>query len=265
MCKISTFPDIQQELQSAEYKEEYERHLDILNSFLRTIVFIHLNCSRSDKLKNKLFCLSIIDDLIQSLTAIKSLSDEGIRNPCRRELRYMLELSIKACLISQKNSDKSIEEQISEYRQVIKSTNISMVKEINYYFFSELEKEQFVREVLKLYGKLCTYVHSTPYQMQERVELDKKGRCIGFEGTDELKELDEEIGDVLAHILVLFFHTIPQWCVGDYLVEANGYTVNSYFSKYKFFAIIDGFFDYKHERQDKLQEIRAIRESNVCY
>lgn len=265
MCRTFKFPDIHQELKSEQYEAECERNLDILNSFLHVMVFIQLNCSRSDRLKNKLFCLCIIDDLIQSLVAIKSLSAESIRNPCRRELRYMIESTIKACLISQKNSDKSIEEQILEYRQVIKSTNVSMIKEIEFYFFPDSQKEQFIEKTLRLYGKLCAYVHSTPHQMQERIELDKKGRYIGYEGADELCELNNELGDALLSILVLFFHTIPRWCVGDYLVEPNGYTVSSYYCKYRFFAIIDEAFDYKHERQDKLQEIKTIRDANVCY
>lgn len=263
--KKNTKPNIEEELKSAEYKAEYERHLSIFNSFLQTMVFINMNCSRSESLKNKLFCLSVIDDLLQSLVAIKSLSDEGIRNPCRRELRYITELAIKACLISQKESDKTNEEQIIEFHDTLKSTNISMIKDINFHFFNESQKEQFVSYTKKLYGMLCLYVHSTPHQMDERVALDKKGRCIGFEGTDELRELDDEIGNVLSCVLVLFFHAIPQWCVGDYIVERNGDTVASYYSKYKFFAIIDEYFDYKCERQDKLEKIQAIRAANICY
>lgn len=259
------FINIQQELESKEYKEAYKRHLEIFNSFLSAMVFIKLDCNQSERIKNRLFCLSVIDDLLQSLVAIKSLSDEGIRNPCRRELRYMIELTIKACLISQKETDKTTIEQIDEFRDIIKSTNISMVKEIDFYFFTEQQKGQFITEIKRFYGELCTYVHSTPRQMQERIELDKKGRYIGFEGTDELRELDDEIGFALSCILCLFFHTIPQWCVGDYLVERTGYTVDSYFSKYKYFAMIDEQFDYKCERQDKLKEIQEIRKSKICY
>lgn len=265
MTENNSFIDIQQELESKEYKEEYARHLEIFNSFLHAMIFIQLECNQSERLKNKLFCLSVIDDLLQSLVAIRSLSDEGIRNPCRRELRYMIELAIKACLISQKESDSTIEEQINEFRSIIKSTNISMIKEINFHFFSEQQKEQFVTEIKRFYGELCIYVHSTPKQMQERMELDRRGRYIGFEGTNELRELDDEIGFALSSILCIFFHTVPQWCVGDYIVERDGYTVKSYFSKYKYFAMIDEKFDYKCERQNKLEDIQAIRESEICY
>lgn len=258
-------PNMEQEMESPEYKAEYERHLSILNSFLRAMVFIRLNCSRSADLKSKLFCLSVIDDLLQSLVAIKCLSDDGIRNSCRRELRYIIELSIKACFISQKESSKSTEEQIVEFRNALKSTNISMINDISFHFFDEPQKELFIAYTKRLYGMLCLYVHSSPQQMEERITLDKIGRSIGYEGTNELRELDDEISNVLLSVLVLFFHAIPQRCVGDYIVESNGYTTSTYYSKYKFFAIIDEYFDYKSARQDKLEELQKIRTANICY
>ena len=70
---------------------------------------------------------------------------------------------------------------------------------------------------------------------------------------------------IILSVLILFFHAIPQWCVGDYIVERNGNTVDTYYSKYGFFSAIDKQFDYKHERQDKLEEIQTIRNLRVCY
>lgn len=265
MRENSSFPNIAEELESEDYKNEYDRHLEILNSFLRALMFINLNCSRSESLKNKLFCLSVIDDMLQSLVAIKCLSAEGVRNTCRRELRYLIELAIKACLISQQLSEKTSEEQIEQFRDILRSTNISMIKSINFHLFDETQKEQFVTTTTRMYGELCRYVHSTPYQMEERVRLGTIGRHIGFEGIDELRELNDEIGSALSSVLILLFHAIPQWCVGDYIVERNGNTVDTYYSKYGFFAAIDKQFDYKHERQDKLEEIQTIRNLRMCY
>lgn len=85
MDQASEINRIDNELESEEYKVEYERHLDILNSFLRVLVFINMDCNRSENLKDKLFCLSVVDDLLQSLVAIRCLAKEGIRNTCRRE------------------------------------------------------------------------------------------------------------------------------------------------------------------------------------
>lgn len=253
------------ELESEDYKKEYDRHLDILNSFLQALVFIRMNCERSTELKNSLFCLSVIDDLLQSLVAIKVLGGEGIRNTCRRELRYIIELSIKACLISQKWSDKPNEEQISVFRDVLKDTNISMIKDINFHFFDEDNKEAFIIEAKRFYGQMCSYVHATSSQMIERISLDKEQRYIGFEGINELKELNDEIGKALYISLVLFFHAIPTWCVGDYLVERDGRTVKTYFSKFKLFSVIVQYFDYKCERQSILHELQTLRKTRICF
>ncbi len=257
--------NIESELNSNEYNNEYLRHIDILNSFMRALVFIRMNCSRNKTLKDALFCLSVIDDLLQSLVAIKSLSNEGIRNTCRRELRYIIELSIKACLISQKDVDKTIEEKISVFRNILRSTNISMMKNIDFFYFADADREYFISEASRFYGTLCLYVHASPEQIKERLELDAKGVYIGHEGTLELKELNDEIGKALYIALILFFHAIPQWCVGDYLVESNGCTVDNYFTQYRLVSVIDEHFDYKHERQSILSELQSYRHSRICY
>lgn len=262
---VGSFEEISKELESDEYKEEYNRHLDILNSFLRCMFFIQVDCSMSTRLRDKLFCLSVIDDIFQSIVAIKCLAAEGIRNSCRRELRYLIELSIKACLISQKQSEKNVEEQISEFQKTIESENISMIKQIDFYFFDSDNKAKFITETKRIYGELCLYVHSTPSQMQERIDLNLRGRQIGSEGTNELKELNDEIGRAFTYVLMLFFHAIPSWCVGDYIVEKDGATVNTYFSKSKYFSIVDRYFDYKCERQDKLETIESLRLSRICF
>ena len=265
MSGFEDMPDISEELESDEYKEEYKRHLYILNSFLRCMAFIQLDCSRSTILRDKLFCLSVIDDILQSIVAIKCLAAEGIRNSCRRELRYLIELSIKACLISQKQSENNIEDQISEFHKTIESTNISMINEIDFHFFNSTDKARFITETKRIYGELCLYVHSTPSQMQERIALNSRGRYIGREGTNELKGLNDEIGKALSYVLMLFFHAIPNWCVGDYIVEKDGTTVDTFFSKSTYFSLVDEFYDYKHERQDKLEMIKAIRLSKIYF
>lgn len=255
--------DINKELESPEYKAEYDKFLFISDSFLQCLLFIYMNCTRSDQLRNKLFFLNVIHDIVQSIFAINILAAEGIRNTCRRELRYLIELAIKACCISQKQSEKSVEEQLTEYKKELKSTNISMIDEINLYFLSEISKTTYLQEIKRMYGEMCSYVHSSPKQIQERLDMANKGRTFGLEGTEELRELNIEIGKVYSYILILLFHSIPQWCVGDYLVERDGETVATYFLKSKYFTEIDEKFNYKHERQDKLKEINDKRKASI--
>ena len=68
---------------------------------------------------------------------------------------------------------------------------------------------------------------------------------------------------VYSFILTLYFHAIPKWCVGDYLVERNGETINWFFVKSKYIADIDQEFDYKCERKDILDQLKIKRNEAI--
>lgn len=247
--------DVEKELESEEYKKEYQRSINIFNDFLHFYGFIMLYI----KEKDKLFWRYMLDNMVQSLLAIKSLLFEGMNNPCRREMRFLIELSIKSCVISQKHASDSIDEQLEKYKDLLKSTNISMMNDIDFYFFDEEIKSEFITEVKRTYGKLCNYVHLTPTQIKERFMLDATGRILGHEGTQDLFELNNELEQVMVCLIIMLFHSVPTYCVGDYVVEKNGDMVEMYLKKSKYIKKVDEFFDYKCERQARLDEIIKAR------
>lgn len=252
------------EINSSEYKEEWQKHEYMTDSLISCLMYIFLNFGRDRENQPRNFFIRLIDDIIQSLVAIKMLASEGIRNTCRRELRFLIESSIKACLISQKYPKFSFEEQISEYEKELKSTNISIISDINLYLFASSElRNNFISETKRIYGELCNYVHLTPHQIIERLVLAQQGRYMGFEGINELKQLNDEISRVYSIVIVFLFHSIPAWVVGDFLVNRDGSSNNWYFNKSKYIAEIDSRFDYKHERQERLEEIRKKRYANI--
>src|SRR5690606_6216328 len=110
-------------------------------------------------------------------------------------LRFLIELSITACFVSQQYSKLTFEDQIKEYEKLLKSTNISIINDVNLYFLSSNSdlRNDFISETKRLYGKMSNYVHLTPHQVAERLELAQRGRYIGFEGVAELNELNFEI------------------------------------------------------------------------
>lgn len=199
------------ELESDEYKTEYARSVDILNSLIRPLMFIKINCNIHKSFTDTLFFKFIIDDLIHSVVGLKVLLDEEIVNSCKRELRYILELSVKACLVSQKYSRENFEKQLLLYKKLLKSTNISMVKEIDFHFFDNEYKSQFITEVKREYGILCDYVHCTPVQIKERVDLDSIGKTLGLGGTEELFQLDNLLEKVLALVVIHCLHSVPKF------------------------------------------------------
>ncbi|MFV0439789.1 MAG: hypothetical protein ACK5LV_00640 [Lachnospirales bacterium] len=232
---------------------------------MQCLFCVEMNFTRNDSVRNTSFFLAVIDDIYQSVVAIECLAKEGIRNTIRRELRYLIELSVKACLISQKNSESSTREQVDEFRKIIKDTNITMVKDVDFHYFDDKGKSDFVTMTKRVYGECCNYSHVTIKQINERFKLEDSGRTIGFEGTQELRELNDEIGQALSIVVILFFHAIPIWCVGDYLVDSDGTTTKFYYTKYEFISKIDECFDYKFERQANVDEVKKIRTERVVY
>ncbi len=167
--------DINEELSSDAYKYEESRLLDITNSLLRCLFFTNVNCSKNASMRDKHFFLFLIDDIYQSIAGIKTLALEGIRNSCRRELRFLLELSLNGCYIAQRYSENSIEEQVKEYEKVLKDTNVTKIRDIEFVMFNEEKKADFITSFKRWYGYTCNYVHSSRHQIEERLRLYTEG------------------------------------------------------------------------------------------
>ena len=256
---------IKKELESPDYLEQLQKHEVIWRSLGMYLSFCKMNFSRAGDIAKRNFFLRVVDDFMQSIVAINFLSREGIHHTCRRELRYLLELSVKACLISQK-SDKdasSFEDQIKDHNKILKKSDFNLINAIEFKLLTAKAAEEFKEDVKKMYGVLSAYSHSTPFQVSERLAREQAGRTIGYEGTDELRELNEHAQLTYSYIATLLAHAIEEWVLGDFLVERNGESNSWHFRKSKYIAMLDERFDYKHERQENLMIIQSNRVAEI--
>lgn len=261
-----THPEsLREELESPEYLEQLSRHEVIWRSFVMYLYFCKMNFSRAGDIARRHFFLRVLDDFIQSVVAINYLCREGIHNTCRRELRYLLELSVKACLISQKSeaSELAFEDQIDKYRNILKKSEFNLINSIEFKLLAEQSAEEFKKDVKRMYGVLSAYSHSTPFQVSERLGREKAGKTIGYEGTEELRDLNEHAQLTYSYIATLLAHALEEWVLGDFLVESNGERNPWHFRKSKYIAMLDERFDYKHERQENLQRIKSDRLADI--
>ena len=90
---------IDEELNSEEYKCEWDRLVEMRKSITYCLSFCYMNSIRDGVSGDRNFFLRMIDDIMQSVISIEVIAKEGILNTCRRELRYLIEISIKSCLI----------------------------------------------------------------------------------------------------------------------------------------------------------------------
>ncbi len=80
-----------------------------------------------------------------------------------------------------------------------------------------------------------------------------------------LKDIVAEVHEVCSIIVALTFETIGPSFTGDLLVDALDEQDQWAFHANEFIAIIDSYFDYKHERKEGLEQIGQRRESRIKY
>lgn len=256
---------IDEELNSEEYKEEWLKLVDMRKSMTYCLTFCYLNSIRDGVSGEQNFFLRMIDDITQSVVSIEIIARDGISNTCRRELRYLIELSIKSCLIVNNTTKKTFAEQIIEYEKLLNSSNINPINNLEFEYLKPNYDDEFRTEVKRLYGYLCKYSHFSSHQIRERLARAEMGRTLGFEGIHELEELNKDIERVFAIVLVMIFHSVALYVVGDFMVEPNGETVKWYFNKSKYINIIDERFDYKVERQSIITKLKTERLERVAF
>ena len=251
--------DIETELNSEKYKRELTRLIEMRMSVIYCLHFCYANSTRDGVSGERNFFLRMLDDILQSIISIEMLAKEGIVNTCRRELRYLVELSIKSHFIVANSNKTKFLDQVKEYENLLNSSNINPINTLFLdYFEPEIQKE-FKTFTKKLYGYLSSYTHSTTHQIKERLERAESQRSIGFEGTAELRTLNNDFEKVLIVVIVFIFHSVAQYVVGDFMVDPNGETLKWYFNKSRYINLIDEKFDYKFERQDKLLRLKQER------
>lgn len=259
-----TKEELNKELESKEYEEELNRLFIQRNSLIQCLLFCYMNSIRDGISQERNFFLRMIDDIFQSASSITLLAKEGISNTCLRELRYLIEVATKSCFIVKNSQKLTFKEQIDEYEKLLNSSNINPINTLHFHYLDD-KSEEFKTETKKLYGFLSKYTHASSHQLLERLSRSDLGRTIGFEGIKELKELNDNIEKVYSAVIVFIFHSVAQYVPGDFLVESDGRTINWYFTKSKYISLIDEKFDYKHERQRILCELKEERKNRIKF
>ena len=235
------------------------------NAFLFGLSFIVKDTRRDPGYIDNHLLSYAAQDYAQSTVSLPMLIREGIHNVCRRELRFIVELSIKLCYIQQQQYDSDIATKLTSFKKTLDSTNISIKNEINLELIAEAERSLFAEEVGRIYGETSNYVHLTHAQIVERITLVQHGSTSGREGPAEIESLNLLIRRGLACSLILLLHSVPEYVAGDLLVEPNGTSLDWYFRQSRFVAAIDEHFDYKAERQARLSEVQEARRSHLAF
>lgn len=258
-------PDTVPTPQSPEIVGALNATARIVHEYLSTIRFIIGDTARDPSFGTTHLLSYLSQDFIESAVGISFLAREGSLSVPKRELRFIIESSIKMCYVQQKNYRSSIEDKLKQFDKELSSASISIKRDLALSMLPAPLRDEFDEELGRLYGKTSTYVHLTPHQILQRIAAVDSGRTIGYESVAEVEELNALISRGFAASLVLLFHSVSEYVAGDWLVESDGSTIFSYFLGSRFIAGIDSYFDYKHERQAQLGAIQEARGEKISF
>ena len=160
----------------------------------------------------------MIDELIESTVGIVMLSEQGIYNPQKREIRYLIELVIKAVITDFNMMGKSLDEKLDYLYKVIPNSSIDIIDDFTLPFTKTLNTK-YKAEVKDIFYKSCAYVHPSKKQFSERLKNSKLGNYIGFDTAKMLTVNNKMLFRTFDIILILIFHGFGYSMSRDILLD----------------------------------------------
>jgi hypothetical protein len=192
-----------------------------------------------------------VDDLLESGIGLPVLAREGIFNVARRELRYMLEATVKYVYVDQQlPGDASLEERVKFLgdKAKVPRSSVSPISDIS---LQMVEPEPFRNAVRQSFASLSGYVHPSREAFEERLRRASRGEFSGFEGPRVLESFNRLASQTLDLVLALNFEGIGRTFSGDLFIQIFDDNANWKFHRTTFTAQVSRYFDYKVERQGR--------------
>jgi|GEM_PF-1125016 len=237
------------------------RLLEIVTfDFIKGIKSCSTYCSRGAEFRDNSLSLSHIDDYFMSAIMILTMLKEGGINPAKREIRYLIDSSMRYLFVDQQLWRGKLNEKIIYFDKKIDKSNIKHINDIDLHMVGSQElKKSLCSEYTQNYYKACEYVHASTRQIEERFSLYEQGITIGLERAEQLQEVAELLSEVYSTLLVFTFHASGVSTVGDLMVDMLSPQDDWVYNGNKYIEEIDRHFDYKHERKNVFQELEAMR------
>jgi hypothetical protein len=235
--------------------EPYQNELKFIGRMTRDLMQLLNVCmmysTRAGEYSENSLVVRSTDDLAQSVIAAWKLVQEGVINPVKRELRYIIESSVKHLYVDQQAKGGKTFPMLTDrldFLQANVDSSIDMRGELKLEAFHPDDAKQFIAELYDAYRDTCSYVHVSRHQIEERLELAEKGRSLGFETPDELRKMGRLMFRVYDIALALYFHGYDLSMTGDVFIQMLDDLPAWKFHKGKYVACVSAYFDYKHER-----------------
>jgi hypothetical protein len=192
-------------------------------------------------------------NIVESTLSITLNAKEGLQNAARRELRFLLEASVKLSSRDFHPEAKSFEERMAgldDRDQRFDDYVASLV------YLEGFEKpEEANGAILSLYSELSRYVHATAPQFESAMARVRRDEGAGMETVATLNRFNKLAFQVYDLVLVRLFQGLGLSMAGDIFTGILDEQQKWRFHKGKFVGRLSKCFDYKHERRARRGEI----------
>lgn len=235
-------------LESRAFQDALKYTQGIASDFLLALSYVRLQGTRYAAQDDYLI-FRFSPSLVESAISVQMLAHEGLQNAARRELRYILEATIKLSSRDFCNESNDFESRLAGLAESGKRFE-DYVGTLHY--FDEFKNPQEMNgEILSLYSELSTFVHASVPNFETAMNRSRKGEPAGQESVSTLNRFNKLYFRVLDIALVRIFHGIGLSLAGDTFVHCLDDQPKWRFHKGKFTERMSRCFDYKAERQPR--------------
>ncbi|MEA5477070.1 hypothetical protein VB774_05500 [Pseudanabaena galeata UHCC 0370] len=250
---------------SQEYVLEMSFLRKTIQDFIQTLMLCSIAASRSSKFSENYLLPRHFDDIVEAAMSAHLSIENGALNPARRELRHILEVIVNISYVDQVRVNDTFDQRISYYRgKSVKKSNVDHIFHLPLRLMGN-QKESFAKSVQSAWVRASNYVHLTKKRVDEKLRLRDEGIVLGMETIEMLKNIVSEVHETCTITIILAFETIGVAATGDLLVDSIDEIDSWVFHSSEYVAIVDSYFDYKHERKTKLEEHMARRKERIKY
>jgi hypothetical protein len=232
---------------SQQYQQELKYIRDITNDCIFTLHSIAIYSTRAGTIYDNFLTIRAIDDIMQSVIAIRSLVENGIHNTVKRELRYLIEMMTKYVIVDYSKMGENLTIKTTYLKENIPNSSIEIIDQ---YItpLSATKNDEFKAEVKDFFYKACAYVHPSKKQIDEQIKNYENGNHTGYESTKMLADINKLIFRAYDMILMMILHGFGHSMSGDLFVHLFDDNKKWKFHKAKYLKEYSKKFDYKHER-----------------
>ena len=245
---------------SQQYQEIHARANRSVAGLLRTLRICNLAASRWAGYSDRFLFPRHQDDIGEAILVAQLAMENGGLNAARRELRHALEVAINTLYVDETAAAEDFDGKVKFFRgSKVDKANASHIRDLRLLMLGE-DREAFVKVTHQAWVDLSNYVHLTKRRMDEKLRLRAEGIRLGVETPAMLARVADELHLVCCIVVVLAFESIGPSLTADVLVGCLDEDNTWPFHDNQFIVTVDSHFDYKHERQETLNE-HALRRS----